>query len=39
MKGIDMRLCRGVPNSGDRMKSADTLSVFPSRMSLLGFHW
>lgn len=33
MKGADARLGRGVPNGGDRMKAADTVSVFPSQMS------
>lgn len=39
MKGIDARLGRGVPNREDRMKAADTISVFPSQMSPPGNHW
>lgn len=39
MKGADARLGRGVPNGGDRMKAADTVSVFPSQMSPPGTPW
>lgn len=37
MKGVDTRMGRGVPNSGDSAKAADPVSVFPSQMSLPGF--
>lgn len=38
MKGVDTRMGRGVPNSGESMKAADPVSAFPSQMSLPGFH-
>lgn len=36
MKSVDTRLCRGVPNRGDRMEANDTL-FSPSGCPYLGF--